>query len=643
MAHTAARLMLAGRQMRESKMADGDALSAFGGKSVRNAIKRRRHLLHSRETDLGVAKRLDSNVREDTMLINETAWPAMVAGCMSYGKCRIKLRGETKSGKKRGIVEKTVNHDRVDWVFMTRTRILRYVLGVGLLVLSPVSVFAHQMSLIRAEAVVHRDKLELTVTVIPEDILIAACGAHVLTDWVAKADILQGVEAHSRFLLDGLIILDEDGHRLTGKVTKVELPPLPDDTILLDDLRATTIVYRVEFPLAKPPARLRFLQHFDIASFVLPVVMLLTVTREGLTSAIMMAVPWSENAETVTFDWTETPGTATAVTGGTPTPEPPVFDVTDVFLYIQSEEVRIEILMPLSTLETWLPIPRVNPEILEDLEQTAAYNALERFFTAQNELKIDGILVKPKLDRLAFYGIHYKDFSVKPQGERLSAASTRIEAILTYSTKGTPRHVELKWTLFNTNEPIVRAVVFAYDEGLRLLFQPDQPTFVWDNPGVPPLPKIEAIPTRQNASNDDARAVLSEMLLRNVYRGFDYREETDIYEALAQSVQGELLADLYLKIKRSLILLDQGEAVARVKEVKVTKSEPAAGQVKDGFVERVTWQVEGTVEHWGHIHTRVNEYTADLGIAPDRGVWKIKLMDVVKQSQVSSEVSLRRL
>ena len=131
--------------------------------------------------------------------------------------------------------------------------------------------------------------------------------------------------------------------------------------------------------------------------------------------------------------------------------------------------------------------------------------------------------------------------------------------------------------------------------------------------------------------------------MRNVYRGFDYRVETDIYQALAQSVQGELLADLYLKIKRGLILQEQGGAVARVKEVKVISSEPAPGQVKDGFVERVTWQVEGTVEHWGHIHTRVNEYTADLGIAPNHGVWKIKLMDVVKQTQVRSAVSLRRL
>lgn len=375
----------------------------------------------------------------------------------------------------------------------------------------------------------------------------------------------------------------------------------------------------------------------------MPVIAQITVTREGLTYGTMMQIPEGENAETVTFDWAETPGSATTASGGTPTTKPSALDVSDTFLYIQSEEVRLEILMSLSTLETWVPIARANPDILEPLEQVVAQRALARFFTEQNELKIDGVLVKPKLDRLDFYGIDYRDFSVRPERKRLSAATTRIGAILTYSTKGAPRHVELKWTLFNNKEPAVRAVVFAYDKGSRLLFRPDNSTFAWDNPGLPPLPKIEAVSTRQNADDDDARAALAETLLRNVYRGFDYRSESDIYDALARSVQGELLANLYLKIKQGLVMQEQGGAVARVKEVKVTKSEPATGKAKDGFTERVTWQVEGTVEHWGHIHTRVNEYTADLGIVSDRGAWRINSMDVVKQSQVRSAVSLRKL
>jgi hypothetical protein len=87
-AHAAARLMLGGRQIRESKMAGGDASPPFGRKTVLNAIEGSSHLPRSQESSSGAAKRLDGNVREDTMLVNETEWPAMVAGRRSYGKCR---------------------------------------------------------------------------------------------------------------------------------------------------------------------------------------------------------------------------------------------------------------------------------------------------------------------------------------------------------------------------------------------------------------------------------------------------------------------------------------------------------------------------------------------------------------------------
>jgi hypothetical protein len=84
-ARTAARLILAGQQIRESKMAGGDVLSPSGGESVWNAIQSRRHLRRGRETDLGVAKRLESSVRGDKMLINETEWPPTVVGRSHMG------------------------------------------------------------------------------------------------------------------------------------------------------------------------------------------------------------------------------------------------------------------------------------------------------------------------------------------------------------------------------------------------------------------------------------------------------------------------------------------------------------------------------------------------------------------------------
>ena len=200
--------------------------------------------------------------------------------------------------------------------FMKRRKTFQYIVGLGILALLPVVLCAHQISLIRGEAVVYRDKIDLKLNVLPEDVLLSAGSLNIVSGRVAKADILRATEMHPAFLLDGLVILDEDGRRLTGKILKVELPALTDEGILADDLLATTIVYRVEYPLAKIPARLSFQHHFNTKAFAMPVIAQLTVTREGLTYGTMMQVPEGENAETVTFDWTETPGSPTTASGG---------------------------------------------------------------------------------------------------------------------------------------------------------------------------------------------------------------------------------------------------------------------------------------------------------------------------------------
>jgi hypothetical protein len=411
----------------------------------------------------------------------------------------------------------------------------------------------------------------------------------------------------------------------------------------LEDLMAKTAIYTLEYPLAKPPTSLGFRQNFHTGDYTMPVCVQLTVVREGLTSPTSVPVTEDEKPERVAFNWSPSIGPVATAAAKPAPPKPATLAATEAFVYIQNDEVRVEILMPLSLLETWQPVHRANKAFLEVAEQAAARTAMESWITAQNELKIDGIAVKPKLGRLDFFGIDFQNLTAIPAPKRLAVATAQVGVILNYSTKGPPRHVELKWTLLGDKAPTVRAVVFAYDKGSRVSFTAKKSTFAWERPGAPPLPKIESVSSRRGAADADARAALAETLLRNIYRGFDYAKESDIYDALAQSVAGDLLTDLYLKVKRGLIVQEQGGAVARVQEVKVTKSERAVGAVEGGFAERVTWQVTGTVEHWGHIHTRVNEYTADVGITPRDDAWKIVSMKVVKQSQVRSAVSLRKL
>jgi hypothetical protein len=508
---------------------------------------------------------------------------------------------------------------------------------------------AHSISIVEGEAVVHRDKVELKIKVRPEDILLSGGMSLIIADRIEKDVIVKGAEAHKQYLLDGLILSDADGRRLAGKITQVDLFAVPDAGIPLEDLMSKTAVYTIEYPLARPLASLGFRQKFNTGAVAMPVVVQMTVGREGLLSRTAIPVPEGEDPERVTFDWSQTSSPATARALEKPLPaKPAALDASQAFIYIQNDEVRVEILMPLPTVETRQPIPRGNKDVLEIAEQAAAHAGLETLFTTGNELKIDGVAVKAKLSRLDFYGIDSQDLAARPEPRRLAAATARVGAILTYSTKGPPRHVQLKWTLLSDSvagarAPAIHAVIFAYDKGSRYSFTAGQPAFAWDSPGAPPLPKIETVPTQKSPTDADARAALAETLLRNIYRGFDYRSESDIYDALAQSVAGDLRTELYLKIKQGLIVHEQGGAVARVQEVKVTRSEPAADKVDGGFAQRVTWQVAGTVEHWGHIHTRINEYTADLGITAQDEAWKIVSMKVVRQSQVRNAVALRKL
>jgi hypothetical protein len=119
-------------------------------------------------------------------------------------------------------------------------------------------------------------------------------------------------------------------------------------------------------------------------------------------------------------------------------------------------------------------------------------------------------------------------------------------------------------------------------------------------------------------------------LLTNVYRAFDFRAESDVYDVLARSVDGDLLRDVYLEMRRGLVLASQGGASARVKDVELMELEAEPGQDR-GIRARTTWRVRAAVGHWGHIHERRNEYQADLSLQPIDGVWKLLSVEILDE------------
>ncbi len=133
-------------------------------------------------------------------------------------------------------------------------------------------------------------------------------------------------------------------------------------------------------------------------------------------------------------------------------------------------------------------------------------------------------------------------------------------------------------------------------------------------------------------SDDDAMEIVSG-LLHNVYRAFDFRAEEDIYDVLEQSIDGDLLATVYLEMRRGLELENQGGARAKVKQIEVVKLSARAGE-SGGFIADATWNVGGSVGHWGHLHERNNRYQAELVVQPVDGAWKLTNLEILQEERL---------
>src|ERR1017187_1438689 len=80
---------------------------------------------------------------------------------------------------------------------------VRRTVVLGLLLAAP-SLSAHPISIIKSEALVHRDAMEMKVAVMPEDFLLVYglyANAH---SCIATEDIAKSAEKHRKYLLDGL-------------------------------------------------------------------------------------------------------------------------------------------------------------------------------------------------------------------------------------------------------------------------------------------------------------------------------------------------------------------------------------------------------------------------------------------------------
>ena len=60
---------------------------------------------------------------------------------------------------------------------------------------------------------------------------------------------------------------------------------------------------------------------------------------------------------------------------------------------------------------------------------------------------------------------------------------------------------------------------------------------------------------------------------------------------------------------------------------------PDVGQkpIQGGFARYCRWTVAGTVEHWGHIHERTNQYEAVFAVEPVDNAWKVTNIELLDE------------
>jgi hypothetical protein len=360
------------------------------------------------------------------------------------------------------------------------------------------------------------------------------------------------------------------------------------------------------------------------------------------------------------------------------------------FLYVEPFEVRKEVIVRPKDLQRWVDLGLEGREIIPAEMHADIIAKVAEFLAQHHPVSIDGVNKQGILDRVNFLERTLTSSRVIDPPQDLSIESAVIGAIFVYPTNGLPEAAEMTWDLWDERIQMVPASAVDEAGPLAQYLQPDWNVLRWENflknPTIPSMQVIQIPPSalakvmvwlrwvfviltllavvhvvktamqhkqfnKTSAGMTVAFSICTVVtismakpavafqsqevvsgLLHNIYRAFDYREEGDIYDALDRSVTGDLLTDIYLETRRGLVLANQGGARAKVKTIELKTVDTQAEQ--DGFVAEATWVVTGSVGHWGHVHSRVNQYTAEMNIQPIDGVWKVIGMSVLQEERL---------
>ena len=465
-------------------------------------------------------------------------------------------------------------------------------------------------------------------------------------------------------------VVKADGQPLPPRIREIEgRPRVTRDEITGEPTGAskeTVLFVAIEYPLAGRPKALTFRGPPASIGFV--------AYHEGLP---VNDFRYLGGAETLDLDWEDPWYSQFRNRNLRRRYHSPI----QAFLYVEAFEVRKEIVCRPRDLKPWLDLEL--GEVIRADEQAALKHKIAAFLGQRNPVTVDGKPVQMKLDRVHFIRRSLRMTSVIDPPEDLDTASATLGVVFFVPTTGLPQEVTMRWELWTPR--IQQLPTAATDEagGLPFTLTPKDPVLKWQNfltnPSSPALKTIEPprsrrltlpvptilcaglalllrrrrramlatcalgavlllvwlpvpVGTKPMLAEEETGALLSG-LLHNTYRAFDRREEEIVYDRLARSIAGDLLSKVYLQTRRSMELENQGGARVKVKKVELVAFDRRRA-AENGFLSECTWNVAGSVGHWGHIHQRTNQYRAELRVEPVDGTWRITEMELLDETRL---------
>jgi len=369
------------------------------------------------------------------------------------------------------------------------------------------------------------------------------------------------------------------------------------------------------------------------------------------------------------------------------------------FLYVEPREVRHEVLTRVRDLQEWTDLGLSGGATITPDEQARIKDRARAFLATRNPLEIDGTLAKPVSARVEFLNISLTGLRVVEEEKPLDISTALIGVILSYPVKHLPKHVRVKWDLFN--ERIKRIPVTAFDPAgpFPSFVEASDPMIEWQNsllkyqePEVSPVilddGRVVGVPvisllllvialgaaalavrprllsrriwTALSALSAVAAVLLIRVavfdlripfagppdektsaqivtrVLNNVNHAFLEKDPGALRRTLGVVVADEKFADIESELQRALAIRVAGGGIARVNAIE-NLSLRGIAELEDasGFRTLAEWTARASAGHWGHAHRRTLRFRALMELAEVEGVWKLIGLTVVDAKQQS--------